>query len=314
MGCFKSVVHRGGRRNRQGFGARHVQPADRDKIAMFGLSVAEHALLWLPGPAYAVAWVPLCRSLVGSPSGAAAVLKFRTLHNAAMALFSLVMTVLAVRQLSFRAFTPHGQLCQAAAEHAPIMVYAWYVSKFGEWIDSTMLLAQGKPLSALHWNHHATTATVVASHFVGRARRRSIFDVPLLLNAAVHTLMYAYYAAPKRLRPLRQFITSAQIVQHCTVLVSILFTSGTRLMGGECDVSDAANALSFGLYAMYLTQFLIFYVKSYLTRRAADPTALDDEKKSTSESTSADRGERGTRRRSARSVMEDEPRAASKRE
>jgi len=49
--------------------------------------------------------------------------------------------------------------------------------------------------------------------------------------------------------------------------------AGTRLAGGACDVSDAANALSLGLYAMYLTQFLAFYVQAYLTRGAARPAA-----------------------------------------
>ena len=229
------------------------------------LTTTEHIMLWLPPFAYACVFVPLCRSLLSRPGAAAFVLRFQRLHNWLMAGFSLIMTVLAVQQLAFYrpGFTPHDQLC-ATPRPAPLMVRAWYISKFAEWIDTTLLLAQGKPLSSLHWNHHATTATVVASHFAARPVRTSIFDWPLLLNAAVHTLMYSYYAAPKALRPLRKMITTSQIIQHVSVLCTILYTSGTRYRGGSCDVSDGANGLSLLLYGMYLVQFLAFYVAAYV--------------------------------------------------
>ena len=231
------------------------------------LKITEHILLWLPPFAYALVYVPLNRAILSRPAASAFVLRFQKLHNWLMAGFSLVMTVLAVQHLALYrpGFTPHDQLC-ATPRPAPLMVKAWYVSKFAEWIDSTLLIAQGKPLSSLHWNHHATTATVVGSHFVGRPVRTSIFDWPLLLNAGVHTLMYSYYAAPKALRPLRKLITTSQIIQHVTVLGTILYTSGTRLLGGSCDVSDGANGLSLLLYGMYLVQFLAFYVSAYLKR------------------------------------------------
>ena len=234
---------------------------------MLGLTLTELALLFMPPPVYVFIFVPLCRSLLANKAAAEFVLRLRFAHNVLMAAFSFVMTVLAVSHLAQRSWTPHGQLCEEASP-APKLVYAWYASKFAEWIDSMLLLAQNKPLSSLHYNHHATTATVVASHFVGRAVRTSIFDWPLLLNAAVHTLMYAYYAAPSALRPIRKMITTAQICQHVTVLLAILYTSGSRLVGGAdacAHVSDAANGLSLGLYLMYLGQFLTFYVRSYIS-------------------------------------------------
>ena len=51
-----------------------------------------------------------------------------------------------------------------------------------------------------------TTATVVASHLVGRDRRTSIFDFATVVNAIVHTLMYAYYWSPSRLRVLKRLL------------------------------------------------------------------------------------------------------------
>lgn len=79
--------------------------------------------------------------------------------------------------------------------------------------------------------------------------------------------MYAYYAAPSALRPLRKLITSAQICQHVLVLCCILYTTTTLLAADRpCDISLTANGLSLLLYAMYLAQFLAFYVRAYLQK------------------------------------------------
>ena len=243
--------------------------------ATLGLSPSELALLLAPPLVYTCVYIPFCKyALGGRPRLARLLLSLRLAHNLLLATFSLGMTLLAVAELAHRpSLTPHSLLC-SAARPMPAMVRAWYWSKFAEWVDSALLLAQGKPLGSLHYNHHATTATVVASHFVGRSEailarydsRTSIFDVPLLLNAAVHTLMYTYYAAPKALRPLRKLITSAQIAQHVAVLFSIVYTSAVYFEGGAaaCDISPAANGLSLGLYGLYLVQFLSFYAVTYL--------------------------------------------------
>lgn len=233
----------------------------------------ELALLIVPPIAYTCMYIPLCKYVLNKSKRATVFMdKLRHTHNILMAAFSLVMTVLAVAELAQRpSYTPHSFLCDAARP-APKMVSAWYWSKLAEWVDSALLLAQGKSLGSLHYNHHATTATVVASHFVGRSAspahrydsRTSIFDVPLFLNAAVHTLMYSYYAAPQALRPLRKLITSSQITQHMLVLLSIVYTSTIHYMGGACDISPTANGLSLCLYGMYLVQFLSFYAVTYL--------------------------------------------------
>jgi hypothetical protein len=182
------------------------------------------------------------------------------------------MAVAALWHLADRPLTAFGQLC-IPARPAPIMVWAWYLSKFYEWFDSSLLLAQGKTLSSLHYNHHASTATVVAAHFVGRTSRTAIFDVPLLLNAAVHALMYAYYYDPKSFKPIKRWLTRGQIAQHVIVLLSIVYTSSLAYRGTPCDISLAANGLSLFLYTMYLVQFVVFYVRSYLSRKPADKTA-----------------------------------------
>lgn len=231
----------------------------------------ELALVLAPPFVYTLAFIPLTKYLAKKHNRT--IIACRLGHNVLMAAFSCVMTVMAVIELSARPLSLHGQLC-APAGKAPLMVAAWYLSKFWEWFDSALLVAQGKPLGSLHLNHHASTATVVASHFIGRgggtlfAARTSIFDWPLLLNGAVHSLMYSYYAAPKTLKPLRKLITSAQICQHVLVLLAILYTSITHhAVGGSCDISPMANGISLILYLMYLVQFLSFYVSAYLGKK-----------------------------------------------
>jgi hypothetical protein len=228
------------------------------------LSQREWTLLVAPPLAYSLLFVPVVRRAVrASQRFANALNALRATHNLAMALFSAAAAAAAATQLAKRdGVSPHALLCQPV-EPAPLLARVWYLSKLAEWFDTALLLAAAKPLSDLHYNHHLTTATVVGAHLVGREVRTSIFDVPLLLNALVHTLMYSYYVSPALLRPIKKVLTSAQIVQHVTVLVAIVYTSATVASGSSCDVSLAANGLSLALYAMYLVQFLVFYGRTY---------------------------------------------------
>mmetsp|Transcript_62587 Transcript_62587/g.104171 ORF Transcript_62587/g.104171 Transcript_62587/m.104171 type:complete len:233 (+) Transcript_62587:26-724(+) len=222
------------------------------------LSPADHALLWTPPLLYAM-FVPICRYLLIPEASAQAVLAFRTAHNITLALYSAVVAVASLRALADRPISVHGMLCVPASP-APTLVASWYASKFFEWFDSLLLIAGRKSLSALHYNHHMSTATVVAAHIVGRERRTSIFDVPMLLNSVVHTLMYTYYCKPANLKPIKRLITKLQIMQHFLVLLAILYTSTIYLSGSAaCDISMFANGLSLILYSMYLVQFVLFY-------------------------------------------------------
>lgn len=211
----------------------------------------------------------------GSRSSSALV-RFSGLHNMSLAIFSGTMTIVGVRNLMAREHhSMHGWLCVAPSP-APRLILFWYCSKFYEWVDTALLLARGKELSSLHYNHHMTAATVVASHMVGRSSRvgdrTSIYDVPLLLNAFVHTLMYAYYWSPTAFRPIRQWITRLQIVQHAVVLLSILYTSYKAVGTEDCHVTLLGNGLSLLLYGMYLVQFVAFYARSYQHKQDASRT------------------------------------------
>lgn len=226
------------------------------------LTLAEHALLWVPPVAYVAIFVPVVSFAMKSKKVSEAALAFRPAHNVILGVFSLVMTIASIQQLAMRPLSLHGLVCDPVSP-APLLVAMWYGSKFYEWVDSILLLAAGKELSSLHYNHHMTTASVVGMHFVGREVRTSIFDIPLFLNAFVHTLMYFYYFSPSLFRPLKRVITRLQIVQHMSVLLSILYTTFMQSRG-KCDISVFANSLSLAIYGMYLFQFVAFYVVAYI--------------------------------------------------
>ena len=194
---------------------------------------------------------------------ATALLKMRDAHNLISAIASLTFALAVALALNERPASINGWLCTPVTSR-PLMVKAWYWSKMYEWVDTAMLIAGNKELSTLHYNHHLTTATVVAAHFVGRTHRTSIFDVPMLLNAVVHTLMYTYYWRPIYFHHLKRFVTLIQIVQHVIVLACIAYTSSQRwLLGNECDVSALGNGLCTFMFAMYLVQFVAFYGRTY---------------------------------------------------
>ena len=184
------------RRRRVGGAGSHASSrilSDKMGDRLWGLEPSEHVMLWGPILGFAL-FVQIAKLLFTQGSRSSLLLvRFSGAHNLILAIFSGAVTVFGVKHLLLREqYSVHGWLC-ATPTPAPRLIFFWYASKFYEWIDTALLLARGKALSSLHFNHHMTAATVVASHMVGRgshaADRTSIYDVPLLLNAFVHTLM-----------------------------------------------------------------------------------------------------------------------------
>ena len=184
-------------------------------------------------------------------------LQYRTTYNVLLASYSMVTAVVAAHKLSEHA-TLHESLC-AMRSPDPLYEWLWYGSKYVEWLDTAFLIAAGKTVSWLHWNHHASTPVLVGVHLFGRHGRTSIFDWPTFMNSVVHSAMYSYYAFPRALGGIRQTITIVQILQHVTALAFIVYTSVVE----DCDVSVFANTLSLACYTMYLVQFCRFYLRRY---------------------------------------------------
>lgn len=134
---------------------------------------------------------------------------------------------------------------------------AFGVSKIVELGDTVFLAALGKPIPFLHWYHHLLTC---AFSFFMLSDFRPYTSLPITINFAVHTIMYAYYAASAiGLRPPRQVakaITTSQTVQMFIVFVYNIFQLYS------CGYSDVLW-MGMLMYTLYLVLFLNYYVKRY---------------------------------------------------
>lgn len=90
--------------------------------------------------------------------------------------------------------------------------YAYYLSKFYEFLDTVLLLVKAKPASFLHVFHHAVVV-VMAWLWVDQAQ--TLQWGGLLTNTAVHVVMYWYYYETTLGNSpwWKKYITSFQIAQ-----------------------------------------------------------------------------------------------------
>ena len=160
---------------------------------------------------------------------------------------------------------PPRLYCSPMPAWLRLVSLSFIASKAWEWGDTLVLIASGKTLSdigALHLYHHGTTVFLFL--FV------SSFPVTeksgLLLNAAVHALMYYHFAfrLPRFLRPL---MTGIQIVQ--LVVVTYAWIDCARI----CDEAISYKRdfpLDFWAPAftvpVYIVLFMKFFVEQYILK------------------------------------------------
>jgi hypothetical protein len=122
------------------------------------------------------------------------------------------------------------------------VVYAFYVSKYVEFLDTYFLLLCDRPVSWLQWCHHLGAPLTMGVLYWHKFDSVWIF---VTFNGFIHTIMYFYYACcilkwpfPRAWRPL---LTSLQLIQ---------FFAGVCLMTLQCFVfnegflDDAAGELN----------------------------------------------------------------------
>lgn len=110
--------------------------------------------------------------------------------------------------------------------------YVYYLSKYYEFLDTTLLVIKLKTTSFLHVFHHAIVV-IMAWLWVDQAQ--TLQWGGLLTNTGVHVVMYYYYyLTSQRLSPWwKKYITTFQIVQfasRCALLGLILHICCVRHM------------------------------------------------------------------------------------
>ena len=226
--------------------------------------------------------------------------KFRSFHNICMiGCSALVMMLSMPPMLNKMDFSqPVGTtLDDLACKPVTQDIWAWRIgivfnlTRWWEWCDSICLIAAGKKLSSLHWNHHASIALLsyTATRRIltpnGRALPDSftmdgiiswlngtysvshvaaVFWIPAFQNSVVHLLMYCHFLYPRGfLHPYRKIITQMQIFQHITVVMSIIYVNYQQLAYSRCMDQNFFHITGWLMYFIFLYQFTTFYMRSY---------------------------------------------------
>ena len=135
-------------------------------------------------------------------------------------------------------------------------------SKYLEYLDTLFLVLSGKSISWLQYTHHASTAILMYNSITPIISPH--ISLLVGMNCFVHIPMYWYFAYPRGfLYKFRQFITSIQIIQHIIAVIAIVTTFNDK----NCNNNYVAMTMALFLYSMYLTFFVVFYMKKYIERK-----------------------------------------------
>ena len=190
--------------------------------------------------------------------------------NVCMTLFSAWCTAIAVplylwgsNGLLTRGLVP--SVCSNSAwfsrGNPGVVAVTFTASKFVELGDTLFLALRKRNLTHLHTFHHAATLLLTWKLFVTRSSTGIAF---IAMNAFVHTVMYAYFAAAlfpgigKKLRPYSYLITAVQISQMLAGVFINLIAARVQIAGHSCDATPTSVAFAGVLYSIYLVLFVQF--------------------------------------------------------
>lgn len=190
---------------------------------------------------------------------------FRDIHNILLFLYSGIVTAITFRWLYLdgQFNNRHDFLCKPLeGTWLRVVSVSFTISKIFEWGDTAYIIWLGKkPPIFLHIYHHATTFWLFCL----------VMNLPgtekggMLLNGAVHTLMYTHYWRkwPKSLVPI---ITVLQIAQLATV------TYIWSIVPLECPVyanvpyeTPLEFLVPYLMVPVYLFLFVKFFVERFIT-------------------------------------------------
>ncbi|CAD7926066.1 unnamed protein product [Amoebophrya sp. A120] len=168
-------------------------------------------------------------------------------------------------------------------------------SKYVEFVDTFFLIVRKKPVSLLHWYHHASVLLYSWHASMHETPSGIVF---VAMNYTVHALMYYYYflTASKIFPKWAHVVTKCQILQMIfgigTTCSALAFYLGARagsggkaeyiVMGEEknADIGSKNNyrcstppenlLFAGGIYLSYFLLFAQFYLQKYKKARTAE--------------------------------------------
>ncbi|PFH54475.1 hypothetical protein AMATHDRAFT_52076 [Amanita thiersii Skay4041] len=197
-------------------------------------------------------------------------------HNIILSAGSLLLLVLMLEEI-LPIMWNNGLFYALCSEQAwtPRLEFYYminYYFKYLELIDTVFLALKKKPLQFLHVFHHSATALLCYSQLNGRT---SISWLVIVLNLAVHVIMYYYYYATAGGARFwwKKYLTTMQIVQFIIDIFAVYFGTyqhyayayyqGILPSVGNCSGSETAALFGCGLLTSYLGLFINFYIQTY---------------------------------------------------
>jgi hypothetical protein len=208
--------------------------------------------------------------------------------NLVLAVFSVAGSLRLIAHLGYGLMLNHHSyfFCRAAAPAygklgpAGLWAHLFIWSKYAELIDTLFLILRKKPVSFLHWFHHATVM-IYCWHASQYQMPTGIFFAAM--NYVVHSVMYFYYFLAAITKPPRwgKMVTVMQIAQ----MFGGMFITGYHyyLLQAvpNCDGSYENLTAAFVMYTAYMCLFVQFFVERYLKRQA---TAVENNRSRVSRS------------------------------
>lgn len=152
-----------------------------------------------------------------------------------------------------------------------IVAVTFTLSKFLELGDTAFLVLRKRSLTNLHTFHHSMTLALTWALFERRASTGLIF---IAMNAFIHTVMYAYYAAVlfptwrSLLAPHSHYITAVQIAQMIVGMFVNMLASREIIAGRPCHTPPFCVASAGLLYSIYAGMFVLFAVERAKPKRS----------------------------------------------
>jgi hypothetical protein len=153
-------------------------------------------------------------------------------------------------------------------------------SKFFELLDTVFLVLRRKPVSFLHWFHHATVL-MYCWHALQYQMPTGIFFAAM--NSVVHSVMYAYYTIAAVTRPPKwgMFVTIIQILQMFIGMFITAYHYYLIKHVPNCNGSMENLTAACIMYTAYMLLFVEFFVSRYFRKTSVD-RKIDRESKKNS--------------------------------